>query len=97
MDNESVKGMYPPLHVHLMRVRGEEVTMTFGEIGRVLGKTLPLSAYKHRAWWGNEDPQKTVMPGQRAWLLAGFKAYPDMRSRRVTFRRVSSAIRGEHR
>lgn len=58
-----------------MRVRGDELNMTFDEIERVLGEALPPSAYKHRAWWGNEDPHKTVLRGKRAWLLAGFRAY----------------------
>ena len=83
----SVSGKYRQLHAYLMGVREDEVTMTFNEIERVLGDTLPPSAYNHRAWWGNEDPYKTVQRGKRAWLLAGFKAYPDLPLRRVTFQR----------
>jgi hypothetical protein len=94
---ESVTGKYRPLHAHLIRAHGDELTMTFEEIEHVLGTTLPPSAYNHRAWWGNEDPYKTVLRGKRSWLFAGFKAYPDMRLRRVTFKRASSAIRGGSR
>lgn len=93
----SVSGKYRPLHAHLMRVRTDEVTLTFSEIEQILGTTLPPSAYKHRAWWGNEDPYKTMMRGKRGWLLAGFKAYPDMRSQRVVFKRSSSPTPREHR
>jgi Swt1-like HEPN len=83
----TVSGKYRPLHAHLMRARTNELTMTFEEIENVLGIALPPSAYNHQAWWSNEDPTKTVLRGKRSWLLAGFKAYPDMRLRRVTFRR----------
>ena len=96
-ESKSVTGKYRPLHAHLTRVRDDDVTITFEEIERILGDGLPPSAYKHRAWWANEDPHKTIMRGKRSWLLAGFKAYPDMNSRRVTFRRASSTTGGKRR
>lgn len=46
----AVKGKYRPLHDHLMRVRDNDVTMTFGEVERVLGERLPPSAFKYQAW-----------------------------------------------
>lgn len=30
------------------------VKTTFGDVERVLGRPLPASARKHRAWWANE-------------------------------------------
>jgi hypothetical protein len=82
-----VSGKYRAIHAHLMGVHQDEITMSFEEIEGILEDALPPSAYKHRAWWANEDPQKTVIRGKRAWLLAGFKAFPDMSRKRVTFRR----------
>jgi hypothetical protein len=77
---------YEPLKSFLSgRVEGE-VPMTFHEIEKVIGGSLPPVAYKHRAWWSN-NPSNSVIT--RAWLEAGFRTERvDMGSRKLVFRRA---------
>lgn len=59
--------------------------MTFAEIERVLGFSLPEKASGIRAWWSN-NPSNNVMT--KAWLAAGYVTERvDMGSRRLVFRR----------
>jgi hypothetical protein len=60
----------------------ERVTTGFSEIESVLGRPLPSSARRHRAWWANHDGS----PQGRAWLDAGWcVAAVDMATARITF------------
>lgn len=45
------------------------IPMSFREIERVLGFTMPASSRSHRAWWSN-NPSNNVMT--KAWLAAGY-------------------------
>jgi len=50
--------------------------------------SLPKSAYKHAAWWDNH---KSHVEARRGWLVAGWKAHPEVRDGKVVkviFRRV---------
>jgi len=77
---------YTPLGEFLKRQRHERVPMTFGEIEKVIGTKLPLSAKKHRPWWSN-NPNNSVMT--KVWLDAGFESEQvDMAARKLVFRRV---------
>lgn len=77
-------GKYEPLTAFLASVPGEEVSMTFGEIERVIGRPLPASK-QHAAWWSN-NPSNNVMT--RAWLDAGFRTERvDPARERLVFRR----------
>jgi hypothetical protein len=44
---------YRPLGDYLVKQNEVSVSLTFQEIEQILGFTLPLSAYNHRAWWAN--------------------------------------------
>ena len=62
--------------------------MSFGEIESVLGFKLPKSAYKHEAWWSNNE---TGHSHARAWLKFGWRTEAvDLAKRQVTFRRSLS-------
>jgi hypothetical protein len=79
---------YEPLSVHLAGRGLAREIMTFAEIERVIGASLPRSARDHAAWWGNE-----LVPGShvqsRAWLEAGYRVESiDRRSGSVTFVRA---------
>jgi len=79
-------GKYDALGRFLVSQPGDEVPMTFGEIERVLGTQLPLSARKHRPWWSN-NPRNSVMT--QVWLDAGFETEQvDMVRGTLVFRRV---------
>ena len=63
---------YEPLQDYLAarRLMGR-VRLSFVEVGAVLGKPLPLSAFKYREWWANQSDTST-RPQAAAWLGAGF-------------------------
>ncbi|MGD0190951.1 MAG: hypothetical protein ABSD74_09445 [Rhizomicrobium sp.] len=66
-----------------------EVPMTFGEIQRIVGTSLPPSAHNYRPWWSN-NPSNSVMT--KVWLDAGFRTEQvDMEGKRLVFRRMNIA------
>ncbi|GAB5496483.1 MAG: hypothetical protein Phyf2KO_15630 [Phycisphaerales bacterium] len=80
-------GKYDPVREHLFMSGQQMVSMSFGEIGVLVGG-LPRSAYTYQAWWANEtDPQTHVQ--KRAWMAAGYTVdYYDLKTQRVRFRKV---------
>ena len=62
---------YEPLGKFLadMPAATVSVTLTFGEIERIIGDELSLSAVRYRAWWANQEG------GSQAphWRAAGFE------------------------
>jgi hypothetical protein len=76
---------YETLPQFLRQVGGAAHRMSFSEIEDVLGFKLPKSAYKHEAWWSNND---TGHSHARAWLKFGWRTETvDLTKRKVTFRR----------
>src|SRR5688572_6818114 len=64
----------------------DPVTLTFGDIGEIVGAPLPPSARSYREWWGNAK-----RPPSDAWVNAGWLVRAvDLDAQRVTF------ARGEH-
>lgn len=75
---------YEPLTRFLATQRTQEVPMSFTDIEKVLGFSLPEKASGIRAWWSN-NPSNNVMT--KAWLAAGYVTERvDMGSRRLVFR-----------
>ncbi len=69
--------------------------MSFSEIERILGFKLPKSAYKHEAWWSNNE---TGHSHARAWLKAGWRTEAvDLAKRQVTFRTSLAAASPKRR
>lgn len=62
---------YQPLHEHLVAQGDALVRLSFPQIERILGASLPDSARKYRPWWANESAGTHVHA--RAWLDAGWK------------------------
>ena len=82
-------GKYEPFTEFLRSQRAERIAMTFAEIERVIGFTLPRSASEHRAWWSN-NPSNSVMT--KAWLEAGYQSEQvDMENRKLVFSRTADA------
>jgi len=76
---------YLPLaHFLLRRVSTETpITLSFAEIERIIGSTLPPAARKHRAWWANDKSRHSQA---NAWLAVGWKtASPRLAEMEVTF------------
>lgn len=60
-------------------------TVRFGTIAQLVGG-LPRSAYRHPAWWANEEAGQHIQA--RSWMRAGWAARDlDMSGQRVTFER----------
>ncbi|MBN1762615.1 MAG: peroxide stress protein YaaA [Methanomicrobia archaeon] len=64
-------------------------TLSYDEIERILGFSLPASAYKYRAWWSRD--RSGGHPHANAWLNAGWEVSPVELGRIITFRRVGKA------
>ncbi len=85
-------GKYEPLGDFLRSQKLERISMTFGEIERILKAKLPDSK-KHRAWWSN-NPDNNVMT--REWLEAGYETESvDIASGKLVFRRNKKQVAGK--
>jgi len=82
----SPRGSYEPLAHHLHTVDAARTVLSFAEIERILGRALPASARKHRAWWSNE--RSGTHSHARAWMDAGWHVSAvDFNAARVEFSR----------
>lgn len=66
---------YDPLHRFLRRQSAAEVVLTFSEIENLLTAILPKSA-RRREWWANETSAETTHVQCKAWMRAGYLAFP---------------------
>jgi hypothetical protein len=88
-----VVGKYEPLGQFLRDQRTQEVSLTFREIEKIIGTTLPPKAQQHRAWWSN-NASNNVMT--RVWLDAGYEsAQVNIGARKLVFRRIGNPRVGE--
>ena len=79
-------GKYQPLGRFLREQRAREVPLTFDEIEKITGVSLPPRAQLHRAWWSN-NASNNVMT--KVWLDAGYRTEQvDVAHERLVFRRV---------
>jgi hypothetical protein len=64
---------YEPLQKFLLSLpkHQTDITLSFEKVEKILGSKLPLSAYKHLAWWSNEV--NGVHVSAHAWMDAGWK------------------------
>ena len=81
---------YSPLRDHLLRQRNSEFEMTFCEIAKILGFTLPSSAGRPQ-WWVNTNGDSGHVQ-RDAWRVAGYNAFLIAGSERVKFRKEASAF-----
>ena len=77
---------YDPLNRYLRRQSAAELILTFSEIENLLTALLPGSASR-REWWANEASVASMHVQCRAWIQAGYDAFPEISRERVTFRR----------
>ena len=66
---------------HFLRASKDEVTLTYSEMGDIVGG-MPASASIHRAWWSSGHSQYD------AWTKAGFGIKDLQMGKQVTFYRV---------
>ncbi|ADZ71981.1 DUF7662 domain-containing protein [Polymorphum gilvum] len=78
-------GKYTPLRMFLLDQGRETVPMTFSEIERLLGESLPASK-QYPAWWSNNPSNN---PMTREWLAAGYRTEQvDVTAGKLVFRRA---------
>ena len=78
---------YAPLRSHLARRAGRAEMLSFEEIEEIIGKALPESAVKHRAFWANDNLD--YHSHARSWMGAGYRvAYVDREQKVVRFERT---------
>jgi len=78
---------YAALNMHLNRRNGRPEMLTFEDIEQIIGKTLPVSAHKHRSFWANDN--EGHHSHARAWMKAGYRvAYVDRDEKVVRFERT---------
>jgi hypothetical protein len=88
-------GSYAPLGAHLAGLADDLVTLSFAQLEGILGRPLPASARRHRAWWSNERSGSHTHAW--AWMANGWRVDAvdftsgTMRFRRLTTRRVTSS------
>ncbi|MBI3677296.1 MAG: hypothetical protein HY243_11855 [Proteobacteria bacterium] len=84
---------YDPLSEFLKTQTTVQVPMTFAEIERVLGSKLPASAYKHPAWWANDEGKSHVQA--QAWLSSGFETEQvNPKAKKLVFQRRKKKVSG---
>ena len=79
--------VYQPLGDYLAASSRVEETLTFQRIEEILGRRLPESARKHRAWWGNDASNVQ----SKMWMSVGWKVdQVNQTTEYVTFRRLTA-------
>jgi len=82
---------YDRFGVYLSAQGGRCHNMTFGQMERVLGFSLPASARKHGGWWTNlaDGSHSQAL----AWLGAGWRVWrADLVGERVEFERIDADL-----
>lgn len=80
-------GVYEPLTRHLKSLSSESWSTNFGEIERIIRRSLPPSAYDYRPWWGNQ--KKGTHSQARAWRDAGWETRDvDLKQETLRFEKV---------
>lgn len=84
MEEAVMRGKYANLFHFLKRQAAGELSMTFSELERILGFTLPDSAYLYRPWWANQASSGHSQA--MAWGVAGWKtANVDLENENLKF------------
>jgi hypothetical protein len=79
---------YSPFSEHLQELAEDEVRLSFADIERIIGTTLPRSAQVHHAWWANSRTDDSHI-WSHLWLRAGWeRGEYSLPERWVTFRRM---------
>ncbi|MEM9034580.1 MAG: hypothetical protein AAGD18_08310 [Actinomycetota bacterium] len=80
---------YAPLAAFLHQRTESSIRLTFAQVERILGFTLPESARRYPAWWANGGVQPVSQ--QYAWLEAGWETFGlDLNAATISFRRTGT-------
>lgn len=77
---------YLPLARLLIQKPGASITLSFQDIERCIGESLPVSARKYRPWWANEN--SATRSQALSWMTIGRRVEEvDIHTERVRFSR----------
>lgn len=77
---------YDPLRDYLLQQASREFTLTFDEIGDILGFDLPRSAQR-ATWWEDERKPENATPQRIAVREGGYEAIRLSDAKSVRFRK----------
>jgi len=80
---------YDPLKDYLKKIPKSE-TLTYEKIEKILGFTLPKSAYNYSAWWSNNEGH--MHSHAKSWLEAGMKTNSIKPGESVSFTRSEKLL-----
>lgn len=79
-------GKYEPLKHFLTETSSDTIDADFAQVEKILGFSLPQSAYRHQAWWANEAHGSHSHA--RSWQEAGWEtSRVDLAARKLCFSR----------
>lgn len=81
---------YAALTVYLENQKADRVALSFAQIEKIVGFSLPESARKHGPWWTNSPS-----PGRHneSWLTIGWQtADRNLKAETITFQRASAPV-----
>ena len=74
---------YEPLYTYLIICKKNVITLSYSELEGIISDKLPVSAYKHRPWWGNGSHIQS-----ESWLTANYKVTNVVLGDKVTFEKI---------
>ena len=77
---------YDPLTEYLENCGQASIILSYAEIEKIIGDSLPPSATDWPAWWANDRTQKSRHSS--AWLDAGYETSDVKLGQSVTFEKV---------
>lgn len=73
---------YVELTRYLRKDKRPRITLTFSKIERIVGFSLPESAYKHQPFWANTSSHSVAY----SWMQIGYMARQlDLENKKITF------------
>lgn len=87
-----ITGKYRPLYLWLKEQEGEHknLSITFEQIEKILGESLPPTARTHQSWWANDSVGHRQ---SQAWLRAGWRVSEyDLAAGTVTFQQTNTVL-----
>lgn len=73
---------YEPLMLFLDKSGKKEIKLSYDEIEKIIGDSLPITAYKNKVWWNNDDKSHTQ---SLAWSDVGYRTCEICLGESVTF------------
>jgi hypothetical protein len=86
----SGRGSYGMLGVYLAQQQSSPVSLSVVQIEQILGRRLPASARRYRAWWANDRSHSHAL----SWMDAGWRVHEaNLTAERLTFQKSTYATR----